>query len=211
LEIVMICVYVGLGLVVATMLLYIWLRLRAGRAAKKRDDRLFAELRPIMERIMEKKPVNAEEVGALATRPELRMFLYAALKVLGQLDLFPEPYLMPVAQAEAVLAHWMMHPNEDGEAPEQMQLEERIQRELEGEKVEYFVFRYKMRAGHWRAKEGWLLGLAFISEETPYEGKRGAFTRGDKVGTITPHALVDWFTGVVDRKQVTPGIMRVKS
>jgi hypothetical protein len=167
-----------------------------------RDAKLLAAIDPLAERISEREPVNVEEVAALAARPELRLMLYTMLKHFERLDLFPKQYLDPVAQAEGALAYWMLHPNEDQEVPERMELLERVSRDIRGKALDFYVFRYRMREGHWGAARGWVLGLAgpFVPGDVPYSGSASAFTGGHKEGAIKPAAFVDWFIGVVERK-----------
>src|SRR5262245_63179901 len=101
-------------------------------------------------------------------------------------------YLSKQAQAESILAYWMLHPNELQAAPARMELLEALRRIVGGREGEFFVFRYQMPRGHW-AGSAWVLGLAgpFDPEEKPYESVAGGFSRADDVsGKVSPTELV---------------------
>ena len=98
----------------------------------------------------------------------------------------------------------MMHPNELQDAPEAIELVETLMRSIDGERVEFHVYRYKMPAGHWAAKDGWLLGLAgpMNQKAEPYTQMPGAFSRvGDANGKVKPSELVDWYVGMCSRRE----------
>ncbi len=97
-----------------------------------------------------------------------------------------------------------MHPNELQDAPSEIQVVEEVDRDLQGERGKFLVFRYRMPAGHWAEKDGWLVGLAgpFFDKDVPYSGLAGAFSRcGDKFGEVKPLELIDWYIGIVTRKR----------
>ena len=102
----------------------------------------------------------------------------------------------------------MMHPNELQDAPSEIELVERVVRERHGVRLKFFVYRYRMPAGHRASKDGgWLLGLAgpFLDSNTPYSGPAGGFSRcSDKDGIVKPADLVDWYLGLMARKRVEP-------
>lgn len=128
--------------------------------------------------------------------------LYQLLHHYNRTDLFPAAYLSPESQGEAVLAYWLMHPNELQDAPAAIQLVDKVEREREGNGAHYYVYRYRMGAGHWAEKDGWLLGVAgpFAEDEAPYSGSASAFSRcGDKEGTIESEELVDWYIKMSSR------------
>ncbi|MCY2954300.1 MAG: hypothetical protein NTU53_20395 [Planctomycetota bacterium] len=183
---------------------FIWWRYTSvARGARRRDETILRLLAPTGEKLSNKEPVSAEESGALADRPHIRPMLYAMLKHFERLDLFPQKYLDPRSQGEATLAYWLMHPNEMGGDPEEIELVETVTRQFGGVQHEFFVYRYKMPKGHWASGDGWLLGLAgpFIENDVPYSGTAVAFSRcGDKHGAVEAAELVDWYIGMIGKK-----------
>jgi hypothetical protein len=97
----------------------------------------------------------------------------------------------------------MMHPHELQDAPEAIELVETITRPINGRESEFHVFRYKMLAGHWAVKHGWLLGLAGPMKDgiEPYSEMPGAFSRvSDQHAKVTPSELVDWYVSTLRKK-----------
>ena len=199
----MVYIYVlaGIGTLIVA---FIWWRYTSvARGARQRDAKLLAVLDPIAEKLSKKEPVTAEEIAALSSQPQYRPMLYSMLKHFERLELFPAEALSIEAQGAGVLAYWMMHPNELQDAPCEIELVEEIDRDLRGERGKFLVFRYRMPPGHWEEKAGWMLGLAgpFLHNDVPYSGVASAFSRcGDKDGKVKPQELIDWYIGIVTRK-----------
>jgi hypothetical protein len=197
-------VWEGIGVLLFALLAFIWWRYTSvARGARQRDEKLLQFLDPIEEKLRKKHPVSAEVVQSLARQPQFRPMLYAMLKHFERLDLFPQQYLDKQSQAEATLAYWLMHPNEFRDAPEAMELAEKVSREPGSEMADFFVFRFRMAPGHWAADEGWQLGVAgpLIESDVPYSGVTSAFARGgDKEGEVQPAELVDWYIKMLRKK-----------
>jgi len=131
--------------------------------------------------------------------------LFATLREMKRPDLLPTNYSSSVAQGESALAYWMMHPNELQAAPEKIELVETIKRLLDGREAEFHVFRFRMPAGHWAAKDDWELGLAgpMAAGAEPYTEMPGAFSRGGDIdGKTKPAELVDWYIDMLRQKGV---------
>ena len=196
-------VYIFLGFVLAIVVFIVWRLLSVPLGMKRRDEKLLRALDPIAERITKKELVTPDEISTLALQPQYRPLLYRMLKQMDRLDLLPAAYLSTTAQGEGLLAYWMMHPNELQDAPAEIELLEEVERERDGERSKYLVFRYRMPAGHWAEKDGWLLGLAgpFRENDPAYPETAVAFSRcGDKDGEIEPSALIDWYVETMARK-----------
>ena len=193
-----------LGGIALVIVVFLWWRYTSVERGARAVDRKILELvLPIGNRLKEGADVAAEEVEALAAKAHVRPMLYAMLKDLERLDLFPERYRSAESRAEGILAYWLMHPNELQDAPEEIELVETLCREVCGQEGDFYVLRFKMGDGHWAAKDGWLLGLAgpFRGKDVPYSGRAGAFSRcGDKEGEVSPSELVDWFVDMIERK-----------
>jgi hypothetical protein len=96
-----------------------------------------------------------------------------------------------------------MHPNEVQDPPEEIALVETVERDRDGARARFLVYRYMMAPGHWAAKDGWLLGLAgpFVDSGPAYSAT--AFSRCDDVyGELRPAELVDWYVDMLTRKGV---------
>jgi hypothetical protein len=192
------------SLVVAFVAFICWRYTSVARGARQRDEKLLVVLDPIAEKLSKKEPVTAEEIANLSRQPQYRPMLYHLLKHFERLDLFPAEALRIAAQGAGILAYWMMHANELQDAPDQIELVEEVERDLQGERGRFLVFRYRMPPGHWAERDGWLLGLAgpFLDKDLPYSGVAVGFSRcADKHGEVKPPELIDWFIGVVARKR----------
>jgi hypothetical protein len=184
----------------------VWRWTSVGRGMRQRDERLLVRLDPVAKRIESGQPVSSQEIEALAARPENRFMLFAMLREMKRPELLPAKYSSSVAQGESALAYWMMHPNEFQDAPEAMELVETFKRAIDGQEADFHVYRYKMPAGHWAAKDGWILGLAGPMKRgvEPYSERPGAFSRaGDIDGKVKPSELVDWYVDVLHQKGMT--------
>lgn len=197
----MIYVLIAIGILFVA---FIWWRYTSvARGVRQRDEKLLAVLDPIAQKLSKKEPVTAEEIANLSRQPQYRPMLYQMLKHFERLDIFPSEALSIQAQGAGILAYWMMHPNELQDAPSEIELVEEIERDVRGEQCKFLTFRYKMPAGHWAEKNGWLLGLAgpFLEMDDPYSGIAAGFSRcGDKYGEVKSAELIDWFVGMVARK-----------
>ena len=190
------------GLVVVFI---IWRWTSVGRGAQQRDEKLIPRFDLIEKKINAGEAIFLQEIEALAMRPENRYMLFALLRHYKRSDLLPTQYSSSVSQGESALSYWLMHPNELQDAPEEVEFVETVKRSVGGQEADFHVYRYKMPAGHWAAKDGWLLGLAgpmSIGSE-PYSDSPGAFSRvGDVEGKVKPSEIVDWYIGVMQQKGI---------
>jgi hypothetical protein len=193
-----------LAAVAAVLLVgYAWLRARVVRGGRRRDEALVMAIGPVGEKLARGLPVPPEEMAAVARTPQLRVALFPILLGHKKLELFPKEYLDEASQAESQLAYWLMHPNEAGDAPEELQPVEVVTRPLRHGPHRFHVLRYRMPAGHWAAEDGWLLGIVgpFADGDAPYVGPAGAFSRmDDKHGQTQPAELVDWYISLWKQK-----------
>ena len=197
---------IAAGIIVGLLVAFVvWRWTSVARGMRQRDEKLLARLDPVARRIELGQAVSAQEMDALAGRPEMRFMLFAMLREMKRPELLPANYSSSVAQGESALAYWMMHPNELQDAPDAIELVETITRPIDGQESDFHVYRYKMSAGHWAAKDGWTLGLAgpMKRDEEPYSALPGAFSRvGDIYGKVKPSELVDWYIGMLRQKDV---------
>jgi|SRR5678815_2656799 hypothetical protein len=197
-------VAIAAGVVLVLLVVFIvWRLTSVGRGMRQRDEKLLVRLDPVARRMEAGEVVSPQEIELLAARPEIRFMLFAMLREMKRPELFPSKYSSSVAQGESALAYWMMHPNELQDAPESIELVETLKRTIGGQEAEFHVYRYKMPAGHWAAKDGWILGLAGPMKHgvEPYSKMPGAFSRaGDMDGKVKASELVDWYIGMLRQK-----------
>jgi len=138
--------------------------------------------------------VTPESVARLARLPELRRFLYDALKKYNRTDLFPADLLALDEQACCDLAYWLCHPNELAASPDAIEVLTTVLRNSEGRSAHYFVLRFKKDPPHWSAARGWTVGVAgpYFEGHAPYSKVR-AFSRFESQGKMSSDALVDWY------------------
>jgi hypothetical protein len=190
-------------LIVIVVAFIVWRWTSVSRGASERDAKLIALLDPIGKKLDAGGQVSPQEIAALAARPEIRFMLFAALREMKRTDLLPTNYSSSVSQGESALAYWMMHPNEFQAAPERIEWVETIKRRIDDQEAEFHVFRFRMPAGHWAAKDEWELGLTgpMPSGAEPYAEMPGAFSRGGDIeGKVKPAELVDWYIDMLRQK-----------
>jgi hypothetical protein len=196
---------VGIVIVLLLVSFLIWRWTSVARGARQRDEKLLTQLDTIGKRLDAGQPVSAQEIEALAAHPEIRYMLFAALREMKRSDLLPTRYSSSVAQGESALAYWLMHPNELKDAPEAIEFVETTKRVVDGQEADFHIYRYRMAAGNWAAKNGWMLGLAgpMLVGPEPYTEMPGAFSRaGDVDGKVKPSELVDWYIGMLRQKGI---------
>jgi hypothetical protein len=197
-------ILIAVGIFALLLVVFIiWRWTSVTRGMRLRDEKLLVRLNPIGKKIETGQPVSPQEIEALSVRPEIRFMLFTILREMKRPELLPTSYSSSVAQGESALAYWMMHPNELQDAPEAIELVETLKRPVDGEEAEFHVYRFKMHAGHWAAKDGWILGLAGPMKHVnePYAHLPGAFSRvGDLYGKLKPSELVDWYFGMLRQK-----------
>lgn len=183
-----------LGALVALFVLFIAWRIYATHAGTRRTYlRLAAKIAPVNQALQEGRVPRQIDLDVFAADRTTRKVLYEALEAHNRLDLFPAAFRTQEALAEADLAAWLSHPNELGAPPDEIELIEKTPAPgLDGQV--YYVFRFRVRAPHWAANDGWMAGVA-----GPYDNRgelaahgRGTFSRFEADDSRTPeeHVLV---------------------
>lgn len=155
--------------------------------------RLAAQIEPVETRLVAGENPDAADLERFAQNRATRKVLYDALEHHQKLALFPSKYLTPEAMAEADLVVWLSHPNELGAVPDEMELMATLPAPAPGfEHHRYFLFRYKTKAPHWAAKDGWLAGVAGPhSIDGPVApGAPGTFSRFESYDSKAPEEHV---------------------
>ena len=194
----------AIGAVIVLVVAWIvWRLIAVQRGARLRDERIMEELSPFLRKLDEGADLSNEEVTRLCAKYHLRPMLYSMLKHYERLEIFPDSMKSLERQAEGLLAHWMMHPNEFEGPPVAMQIMTNVERKLGGKTATFVVVKFQMPPGHWVGDGAWPVGLSgpFFDNAVPYGGKASAFSRAsDAEDKVRPDELVDWFIDMVERK-----------
>ncbi len=174
-----------------------WRITSVGRGMQQRDARLLADLTFVQESLAQGEPVAPEAIAdAFTHKPQHRPLLYSLLEQHGRLDLFPDSWCSTDEQARALLAYWLMHPNEFQDPPASIECVGEMTRKMDGQTVEFRILRFRMPAGHWSGDQVWHVGVAgpFPAGAEDFRGQASAFSRrGDTEGKTDTNELVDWF------------------
>jgi hypothetical protein len=186
------------ALLIAILVAFVlWRYTSVRRGALQRDRKILALLDPVPTRLAANEEPPDGAIESLARKPETAPLLFTMLQHFGRIELFPAELASAEAQGAAMLAYWMMHPNELQAPPEEIHALETVSRPLAGERLDYIVYRYRMPSGH-GAGTDWLLGVAGAFREggAPFDGIAAFSIASDKLGAVAPADLVDWYVGV---------------
>jgi hypothetical protein len=153
-------VWIVLGVLALMLSLFVLGWLNAIRASGVRNRKLESLTRPAMEAVRENGPSAQDLVTELAEVPATRNYLFARLTELGKADMFPLALRLIEKVAESDLARWLMHPNELGTAPAEMELVRRLAILGEGRSGSVFLFRFRAEPSSFASERGWMAGVA---------------------------------------------------
>ena len=155
-------ILITIGVLVAiAAIVIVWLVWATFAGGRRSYATLAARIEPVVKRLIAGEPPNPADLERFAQDRETRKVLYDALERHQKLDLFPASFLTAEALAEADLVVWLNHPNELAALPDEIELMATLPAPgADSERQRYFVFRYRMNPPHWRAKDGWLAGVA---------------------------------------------------
>jgi hypothetical protein len=153
-------VWIVLGVLALMLSLFVLGWLNAIRASGVRNRKIESLTRPAMEAVRENRPSAQDMVTELAEVPAARNYLFARLTELGKADMFPLALRSIEKVAESDLARWLMHPNELGAAPAEMELVRRLAILGEGRSGSVFLFRFRAEPSNFAWKRGWMAGVA---------------------------------------------------
>lgn len=190
------------GLFAVVAVLVVWLLYRAYAGGKRAYARLAARLGPVAHALTAGRAPSHADLVAFAADRQTRKVLHELLDQHGKTELFPREFLTWEAMAEAHLVAWLNHPNELGSSPDEIELMAKVPTPRgEGH---YFVFRYRVAAPHWAARDGWMAGVAgpcdLAQPPTPYA--RGTFSRFEPYDSRTPEEHVEiTHRAVIERRR----------
>jgi hypothetical protein len=207
-------VLIAVGVVAALAIGFVvWRLIATFQATKRRDRMIFSKVAPLIEQVESGKEPDRAEIARLAEQASTRRALYAALEGLGREDLFPEQYMTKQAAAESDLTYWLLHPNELDSVPDGLELMTTVNREHEGRRLEYLVFRYRMLEPHWAAADGWMVGISgpYLEDSPLYNWAPGTFSTFEKYDSKTPDEHVDWLHETMIKKRAYDKLLQDKT
>ena len=155
--------------------------------------RLNQRIAAVEDRLAAGQDPDPADVERFARDRDTRIVLYDSLEHHSKLHFFPAQYATPEAIAEGDLVLWLSHPNELDAAPDEVQLMGRIPVPgVPSSDMRYFLFRYRTKAPHWAAKEGWLAGVAgpYATSGIVSARAAGTFSRFEPYDSRTPEEHV---------------------
>ena len=202
---------ISIGCVIGLVVLFIvWRLIATFQAAIRRDKQVSEEMASIVTILESGKTPSKADINKLAERKHTRRALYEVLDKYGKTALFPERYMTKEAAAEADLVYWLLHPTELGSAPDNIELMTKVNRQYEGTRLEYYVFRYKMNEPHSAAKDGWMVGISgpYFKGSPLYAWAPGTFSTFEKYASKTPDEHVDWLHETMIKKGMYKDLIR---
>jgi hypothetical protein len=177
-----------LGLIALVVLWLVYATIAGGRRAYRAQ---LAQIAPITQALAAGRDPPEADLVAFASDRRTRRVLYDVLDHQSKLPLFPRQFLTWEAMAEADLAAWLVHPNELGSPPDEMELVTKVR--APAADTRFFVFRFRMRPPHWAAKDGWLAGVAgpYDLSQDPRPYAPGTFSRFESFDSRTPEQHVE--------------------
>lgn len=195
-------VWIVLGLLGALFLLFVLGWANAIRASGVRNRKLEAMVRPALEAARENRPNAVDMIKDLAETPATRNHLFACLKEMGKPELFPSAFRAIEKVAESDLARWLMHPNELGAEPFEMELVRKISVQDDAHSGSVFLFRFRTDRTHWAAKYGWMAGIAgpyWDGDDAP-DFASGTFSELTPFDTMTEEQHVEYLKQMMQRR-----------
>ncbi|UTW66974.1 hypothetical protein KFE94_02335 [bacterium SCSIO 12643] len=192
-----------IGLIVIFLIYRYWATIKA---SQKRDKDIFEKVKPLINSLDKKTTIDHELINKLANDPGTRGILYSILEEHNKTNLFPDKYNNFKSSAESSLVYWLLHPNELGDRPDQIEYVQKVTREQEvnnkNQKLDYYVFKFKMNPPHWAADDGWTIGIAgpYDNDNVPYDFAPGTFSSFEKFDSKSPDEHVDWLHGTLNKK-----------
>lgn len=178
------------SLVLLVIAFLAWRYIATSRAEVAVQHRIDAQCEPILRALAAGRPVAAKEIDAIAAQPAPRATLYRALCAAGKQNLFPAAWKSLDKIAESDMVVWLLHPNELGAIPDEIELMKTIERtgDIPPETSRFFIFRYRMHPPHWAAGEGWLAGVAgpYGLHEDPMAPPACVFSRFEAFDAFSP-------------------------
>jgi hypothetical protein len=199
------------GVLLAAIVLFVVYRFIATiRASIARDRRILEELVELVDHLERGEVPLETQIAEACQKPYRRTVVHDLLMDHGHALVFPDAYRSSTEHAMASLSTWMMHANEMGDPPEQIEMLTSVSRSRGDHDATYHVMRFRMPTGHWAAAGRWLLGVSgpYRPGEDPYIEPSFQFVRfGDFEASTDPEELVAWWEQMLERKGALPPVV----
>lgn len=183
--------FVFLGMVAFVL----WRYIATGRASENLQNQLMAELQPVWSELYAGRDPSPEVVSRFAQDPRTRTTLLDLLLFHKKLSLFPNNRRTPEALAEGQMVRWLMHPNELGCAPSEIELSSTLTvKDARNRDQQWMVFKFCMQSPHWAAVNGWVAGVVgpvSVNEVEPFPNAPVVFSMFKGFDTLTPQGHVE--------------------
>ncbi len=164
------------------------------RATKKRDKQVLDLIAPVEAKIREGHTPDLLKIQELADDPLTRGNLYMLLEQTGNAELFPQKHKNLISAAEAQLTFWLMHPNELGVRPIELELGAMVTRSQDSVDYKFVVYKFKWSISQKDKRDTWTVGVV-----GPFDESRDPYKQGTPFSTFmnyenqSPEKHVDWF------------------
>ncbi len=192
-----------LGCLVGLLVLFaVWRYLATMYASMKTVKTLRKRIEPVITDLRASRQPQTAAIEALAADATTRNLLYSALRKLGRTDLFPAQYHTLGAIGESDLVRWLLHPNELGSKPDEIEAVTTIERSDNGKTYRFVVFRFRTQPPHWAAEQGWLAGIAgpYWDGEDPDGSPGRVFSKFEQFDSKSPEQHFEDIQKFLDRR-----------
>ena len=182
--------------------LFVLLWMNAIRATIARNRRLSKMIGPAVTAVAEGHENASELVLGCAKDPATRNHLYARLKDLGKVEIFPEECRTIEKIAESDLVRWLMHPNELQIAPDEIELLRQLDVTEDEKRGRCFLFRFRVKVPHWAADRGWMSGIAgpFWDGDPEPDVGRETFSELTSYDAMTDREHIEFLKAAVKKR-----------
>lgn len=189
-----------IGIIGSFIVVYAVLRLLASlNGSRKRQFTITKRLQPIIDKLQANQQIALEEVEDIAKSPEMRIDLYQLLRYHDRSDLFPHKYINKKSMGEAALAYWLLHPNELGKVPKNIEFVTSVEQKVNDKSLEYFVYKFIDDND-----KQWKVGVAgpFYEQQGDYGGYPGTFSSFEAFDSQSPEDHVKWVHNMMMSKKM---------
>ena len=165
-------VFIVIGVIVLAIIIFAIYRYIVVNIQNKKINKVrLGRIEQIFEKLRNQQELTEEEVLPFATNVLTRETTFQLLKQYNKLELFPESYNSIEKGAESSLANWLEFPTELDACPDEIELEEKVIIDFDGNNVYYYVFKFRTNEPHWASKDGWMLGVVgpYFDDSQPYD------------------------------------------
>lgn len=165
-------VFIVIGVIVFAIILFAVYRYIVVNIQNNKLNKIrLARIEPIYEKLRNEIELTKEEVLPFASNLLTRETTFQLLNQYKKLELFPDYFNTIEKGAESNLANWLEFPTELDACPDEMELEEKVTVDFDGNNVYYYVFKFRTNDPHWASKDGWMLGVVgpYFDDSKPYD------------------------------------------